>query len=443
MDLLKAKDEECLPKFSSTKITNSHHTPPSDLQTPKSQKTPLELSSALRMSDDDLIAAIDEALGCEVENPSISNSRCSFLSEDSDDVISGLREAEAQMAQLTCAFESSKVQFEREKQTWENEKQGFLADLKEKDAQICDLQKRLASQNEDERLANEQLANQLLASEKFVDKLSADFKEVEDLLSLRVQVNSELKNRIKTLEKEVAVVSAEKKKLEHELQVGQRVAIRPKVASTSHPLSPPLHLKSSSSSSHHLLLFGDGESQSGDASPPERPQLTKKDMSRILASNKYPKCSVFFSFDDYVTALKSHVKTLQTLGIDDFEIAVNLNNHLMGEELASSYAAHSRRMKPITLTGVFDAVMACDKASTVLTNSEKFQNIRQGQGEDFHSLMKRIENSFSDYQIGDPSDAKAKLRVIKNSFALLLLSLNTSETISGIVVTWMMWYFVS
>ena len=93
--------------------------------------------------------------------------------------------------------------------------------------------------------------------------------------------------RIKTLEKEVALVSAEKRKLERELQVGQRVAKKPKVASVSHPHSPPLNLKSSSSSSHLLLLFGDGESQSGDASPPERPQLTKKDMSRILASNKY------------------------------------------------------------------------------------------------------------------------------------------------------------
>ena len=158
------------------------------------------------MSDDELIAAIDEALGCEVENPSISNSRCSFLSEDSDDIISGLKDVEAQMAQLTCEYESSKVQFEQERLAWETEKKVFIADLKEKDKQLCILQERLASQKEDEWLANEQLANQLLASEKFVDKLSADFKEVEDLLSMRVQVNSELKNRIKTLEKEVAVL---------------------------------------------------------------------------------------------------------------------------------------------------------------------------------------------------------------------------------------------
>ena len=32
--------------------------------------------------------------------------------------------------------------------------------------------------------------------------------------------------------------------------------------------------------------------------------------------------------------------------------------------------------------------------------------------------MTRIENSFSDYQIGDPSDTKAKLRVIKQQFCV-------------------------
>ena len=159
------------------------------------------------------------------------------------------------------------------------------------------------------------------------------------------------------------------------------------------------------------------ESDDGDV-PAKIASLSKDEMRKRLKITKYPQISVFHSFDSYVSALVSHIDTLQNQGVDDYEIAIHLNDDLMAGVLGPGYAVHSRKMESISLDGVLEAVKACDKESSLLTGSEKFHAIVQGQGESRFSLMKRIENAFLDYQIGDPSDHRAKLRIIKKQFCI-------------------------
>ena len=166
-------------------------------------------------------------------------------------------------------------------------------------------------------------------------------------------------------------------------------------------------------------MIGDEVYQSSPGTDPPQPTaLSKNDMIRRLKHTKYPKVSVFYSFDGYFDALKSHVEALQRQGIDDTEIAIHLNAELLSSELGPSYAPYSRKMGTISLDGVFTAVKSCDKESSLLTGSEKFHGIMQGPIENRFSLMKRLENAFLDYQIGDPSDHKAMLRIVRKQFCI-------------------------
>ena len=166
-------------------------------------------------------------------------------------------------------------------------------------------------------------------------------------------------------------------------------------------------------------MLGDEAYQSSPSADQPRPTtLTRDAMIKRLKHTKYPRRSVFYSFDGYVDALRSHVEALQKQGIDDTEIAIHLNAELLSSELGPSYAPYSRKMEPISLDGVFAAVKSCDKESSLLTGSEKFHGIMQGPNESRFSLMKRLENAFVDYQMGDPSDYKAMLRIVRKQFCI-------------------------
>ena len=88
----------------------------------------------------------------------------------------------------------------------------------------------------------------------------------------------------------------------------------------------------------------------------------------------------------------------------------------MASEIASDYAAHKKQMKSLTLDGVIETVIACDKATKILSNTEKFQLITQQKSENLYSVMRRLTLAFDEYKIGDPDDQKAKLRILKRRF---------------------------
>ena len=359
---------------------------------------------------------------------------------------------ELEVAQLSAQLAHSKSEYAEALSNWQTERDNFQATLKEKEHEVCSLREQLESQQRDRKLADGLLLDQIKASEQLIDKLSMDLTEIDGQLATKIGANLELTDHIHGLEASLSQAREERLRLESELN-DERARCKRKMASLKeemengfgskngkgkskkpkrdlfhHPTTssqssshspPPSPSSASVASSNRILLIGAGGLESDDGGvQAEIASLSKDEMRKRLKVTKYPQISVFHSFDSYVSALVSQIETLQSQGVDDCEIAIHLNDDLMAGVLGPGYAVHSRKMESISLDGVLEAVKACDKESSLLTGSEKFHAIVQGQGESRFSLMKRLENAFFDYQIGDPSDHRAKLRIIKKQFCI-------------------------
>ena len=348
-----------------------------------------EILFGLRQTEEDLRHAVLEA---DRLRALLSEER-RLRQRDIDERESMLMDREREIESLLRKLEAS----EGERDT--NKKATDL--LASKMQTISDLKRQIENLNLDLAKADENVvaSRKLHAIEKAARK--EEVSSLKDELEVLVQANKDKDRKYESVKQKLSKIKRETSSV---------VGSMRRTAST-------LSLRPSETDQGPVMPIGDDDSIAETDSPTvTRPTLSKNDMCKRLAATKWPRRKVFFSNDDFVDALKSLCDSLFSLGIDKDEIAFSLNTDLMASDIASAYAAHKKQMKTITLDGVLEAVSACDKASKILSDNEKFSLITLEKGEDYYSVMRRLETAYSDYNIGDPTDVKAMLRVLKKRF---------------------------
>ena len=180
--------------------TPHHHIPArtetliDSLHPPPTRPQPRPPDSLFCLDDELCIDSLPPPLVPSSSPPplSLTSSRCSSASLDSDCTVLDLDEFELQLqTQLTEA------------------KRDFETALEMKDKEICSLTEQLASEKA-ERLSVE---NQLRASMQLADKISTDLKHANELLSSREVESLDLTNHIRALEKTIEQAREERLRL--------------------------------------------------------------------------------------------------------------------------------------------------------------------------------------------------------------------------------------
>ena len=360
----------------------------------------------------------------------------SDISQSSGQIILGLKQQEELHAQLASENDELRreIAFERrERQKDADEWQGMVLDRENELAEVKAENEQLRSERAQNRRSTEMLSMKIqeaAEANRRVEQLERGLMESEEeVVALRKEYEMETtarKEERKLLREEMDIVLQTLKDRETECEKLKRRFSTFKRNSTSvlggmKRTSSTLSLRPSEASTGGINPVHDVLGELSDAADAEtgavaRPSLSEGEMYKVLTSAKWPAKSVFFSFHEYLEALKTHADTLYDQGVDTQKIAISLNSDLMNGPIGSNYAAHSRLMKSITIKGVFDAIRACDKASKLLTNIEKFNLIKREGSEDLFSLMRRLSSAYVDYNIGDVTDEKTMLRVVKNRF---------------------------
>ena len=358
----------------------------------------------------------------------------SDVSGESDEILYGLQQQDAQLQSLASENEQLRKELAHEQQSRKRDHDDVEALLLDRESEVDSLRQRLQvaeSEKNAGKRSNEIIASKLeIISDlrKQVARLERALAESEEqAVTFKKQFEMERASKLEEIaalkeEAEVLIRASKDKDLRCQ-SLKQRLGKLKRESSTvlgsMKRTSSTLSLRGSEASNDRVLMLGDDDciTAEGDGEGEiVRPELSKNDMHKRLAAAKWPERKIFHSFDEFIAALRSQAKTLYEQGIDYAEIAFNLNTALMSSELASDYAAHKKHIRSLTVDNILNAVAACDKASTLFTNSEKFSLICRGANESLFSLMRRLESGFIDYKIGDPKDLKAKLRVIKKRF---------------------------
>ena len=358
----------------------------------------------------------------------------SDVSRDSSELMFGLQQ---QSEQFECIVaqndelrkELDHVQFCRKRDHDEAEKmlldrEREIDSLRQK-LQVAESEKSSIKRSNEIIAAKIEMISDLKKQVALLEKALAESEE--EAVSYKKQFELERASKLEevaSLKEEVEILIRSSKEKEQKcLSLKQRLDKLKRESSTvlgsMKRTSSTLSLRGSEASHDKVLMLGadeyvEGADDDGGAEI-TRPTLSKNDMHKRLAAAKWPERKIFHSFDEFIAALKSQATILYQQGIDYEEIAFNLNTAIMSSDLASDFAAHKKHRK-LTLENILNAVEACDKASTLFTNSEKFSLITRGQSESLFSLMRRLESGFIDYKIGDPKDLKAKLRILKKRF---------------------------
>ena len=146
------------------------------------------------------------------------------------------------------------------------------------------------------------------------------------------------------------------------------------------------------------------------------PVLSTNDMIKRLSAHKWSKPENFQTLEEFQVSIAAQIGILNRLGVIDSEIAIDLNSHLMSSTIGPNYTTHCIFVDTTSISGVLQALKACNKTATLFSKSERFSKMSWGSREDLPSFAQRVENTHDLYRLTDPNDKKARLRLIKEQF---------------------------
>ena len=183
------------------------------------------------------------------------------------------------------------------------------------------------------------------------------------------------------------------------------------------------HQPSRTDGDHVMVLDRSIRSRHGDdehihREPVENspPVLSTNDMIKRLSAHKWSKPDNFQTLEEFQVSIIAQIEILNRLGVIDSEIAIDLNSHLMSSTIGPNYTTHCIFVDTTSISGVLQALKACNKTAALFSKSERFSKMSWGSREDLPSFAQRVENTHDLYGLTDPDDKKARLRLIKEQF---------------------------
>ena len=182
------------------------------------------------------------------------------------------------------------------------------------------------------------------------------------------------------------------------------------------------------STSFNILPITDGgRDETQNLSARGNPIISSRVYAQRLESITFPK-NIYDSHDEYCDETQAMVDQALAMGLEDFDVAILLRNHIQKSPLRASLLAELKDNLTPSTKQVMVALRNCEKMDPNMTSEEKFKQLKPRHQESWYNFAKRVEKYFDDHRV---ADAKYKTRMIKEQ--LIGMIPNLPDLVTNII----------